>query len=397
MKLKAELKYILQIIRVYSPISRKDVAKKCQISIPKATNLINALEKAGIIAPLAGESSGGRIPQLLKIQDDLFFSAGIDIGSKYVRIGLFDMGGRMLAHSKQSHNIETPREITIDYLSKEIEVLSKKILVPYPKINTIGVGITGIVQEKEGKCLSLRNTPAWRGLDICNQLQLATKIKSVYVLDSVKAMAFAEMRFGKGREIQDFVVFNIGVGLGAGIIIGSELLSGERGTTGEVGHMHIRPSNELCVCGNYGCLEAIASGWALLRKCKKAIAEGVETSIGESKDLANLSVDDIIESAHHGDKFAITMLENMAKDLAVGIGSVINLLNPEKVILSGGVIRSAGNHLLEPLTRGVKSTVIPWLQKNIDISLSELGEWDAALGAATFAADKAIKEIFFEE
>jgi len=83
MKLKAELKDILEIIRVYCPISRKDVAKKCQISIPKATNLINALEKAGIIEPLAGESSGGRIPQLLKIQDDLFFSVGIDIGSKY--------------------------------------------------------------------------------------------------------------------------------------------------------------------------------------------------------------------------------------------------------------------------------------------------------------------------
>ncbi len=326
MKLKAELKNILQIMRVYSPISRKDVAEKCQISIPKATNLINALEKAGIIEQLAGKSSGGRIPQLLKIQDNLFFSVGIDIGSKYVRIGLFNMAGSLLGHSKQGHNIETPREITIDYLLKEIELLSKKISVPYSKINTIGVGITGIVQEKEGKCLSLRNTPAWRGIDISNQLKIATKIKSVYVLDSVKAMALAEMRFGKGRGIQDFVVFNIGVGLGAGIIIGGELLNGERGTTGEVGHMHIRLSNELCVCGNYGCLEAIASGWAILRKCKKAIAEGVETSIGEGKDIANLSVDDIIESAHHSDKVAITMLENMAKDLAVGIGSVINLL-----------------------------------------------------------------------
>ena len=213
------------------------------------------------------------------------------------------------------------------------------------------------------------------------------------VIDSVKAMTAAEQIYGKGKAVDDFILINIGIGLGAGIVVHGELLSGDRGTSGEIGHMHIRQSDDLCVCGNYGCLEAIASGWALLRKCKNAVREGVESSLADKKDIDSLTVSDIVEAANEGDKIAMMMVDAVAHDVALGIGSIINILNPEKVFLAGGLIRAAWPVMGDSLMRGVKSTVIPWLQKNIDISLSELGEWDGVLGGATLAADLFLSEL----
>jgi predicted NBD/HSP70 family sugar kinase len=204
-------------------------------------------------------------------------------------------------------------------------------------------------------------------------------------------MALSEQIHGKAGGLDDFILLNIGIGLGAGIVIGGRLLDGNRGTTGEIGHMHIRPSQTLCVCGNYGCLESIASGWAILRKCKNAIKEGVETNIGKDKELSQISVRDIIEAADAHDKIALTLLDSMAKDLSVGIGSVINLLNPEKIFLSGGLIQHAKDHMFDPLMRGVKSTVIPWLQNTIDIEISEQDEFSVVRGAAAMAFEKAIE------
>jgi glucokinase len=130
-----------------------------------------------------------------------------------------------------------------------------------------------------------------------------------------------------------------------------------------------------------------------LKKCKKALQEGVETSMGDANSAHALTVQDIIEAANGGDKIALVMMESIAKDLSVGIGAVINLLNPEKVFLAGGLIRHAGAIMLDPIRRGVKSSVIPWLQQNIDLQLSTIGEWDAVIGAATLATDSVIREL----
>ncbi len=393
MKLTQEFRDIVQIIRIHGAISKKELAEKCNVSIPKAASQIAHLEEQGYLQIINGASSGGRIPQLVKVKKELFYSLGIDISTEYTRMGIVDLDGQTTAQYQESHNIEVPREINLDILhARFIQLCSQAEIAP-SQVRGIGVGITGIIQEEKGICLSLRNTPMWKGFDVKGAFQNKFGIDNVLVVDSVKAMALAEKRFGGAGELLDFILFNIGIGLGAGIVVDGKLLSGARGTTGEIGHMHIRPSDDLCVCGNYGCLEAMASGWALLRKCKKALKEGVETTIGEGTDINSLSVKDIIKAANEGDKIAVMMIENTAKDLSIGIGSIINLLNPEKVFLAGGLIRHAEKIMMEPIQRGVRSAVIPWLQQNINIQLSEVGEWSAVRGAASMAIDTAVQAL----
>lgn len=392
MKQSADTRTILKLLAETGPLSRRDLAARCGMSLSKATNLVLTLEGAGFVETEQGSSSGGRIPQLTRLKPDLFFSAGFDIGTEYVRAALVDLGGAIKASLSWRHDIETPRNLPLSRLVGHLEELCDRADINPRRVESLGVGVTGIVHEKSGLCLSLRNTPLWKGLNVVGGLREATGVDKVMIMDSVRAMAVAEMLYGAGRSIDDFVLINIGIGLGAGIVLNGRLISGDRGTSGEFGHMHIRPSSELCVCGNYGCLEAIASGWAILRKCRNAIRHGVETGVGggESTDI---STADIIDAADRGDKFAMSILENMAKDLSVGIGSVINILNPEKIILSGGIIRHAEAHMLEPLTRGVKATVIPWLQQGIRLEVSSLGEWDTALGAAARAASNRIAAL----
>lgn len=393
MKLTQELRYIFQTIRIHGAISKKELAEKCKVSIPKATSQIAYLEKHGYLQPINGVSSGGRIPQLVKVKEKLFYSLGIDVGTEYMRMGIVNLDGHIVAQFVEGHNIEVPRKLTIETIHSQFTKLCAQAEIEPAQVQGIGVGITGIVQEQSGVCLSLRNTPTWKGFNIKEAMQNQFNIKNVLISDSVKAMALAEKRFGAARNLQDFILFNIGIGLGAGIVIGGKLLTGSRGTTGEIGHMHIRPSDDLCVCGNYGCLEAMASGWALLRKCKNALREGVETIIGEGIEINSLTVKDIIKAANEGDKIALMMIENIAKDLSTGIGSVINLLNPEKIFLAGGLIRHANQIMLDPIRRGVRSAVIPWLQQNINIQLSEVGEWDVVMGAASMAIDDAVQNL----
>lgn len=395
--LNNEEKILLKILKARTPLSRKEIAVMTGQSLTKTALMLRQLENRGIIEGFAGNSSGGRSPQLFKIKDDLCFAVGIDVGSEYLRMGLSNTNGEIISRYRHRYNIDKIRTISIDFLISKIHDLAKVAAVPYEKICAIGIGITGIVQEWEGKCLSLRNTPGWKDLNLSFLLSEASGIRHVSVMDSVKAMAYAEKIFGQCRDIDNFVLLNIGIGLGAGIVINGELLSGKQGTTGEIGHMHIRPSNELCVCGNYGCLEAIASGWALVKKSKKAILGGVETTIGTHHDKSSggspgsfpdINLTNIIIAAHNGDKFALTLLDTMSKDMAVGIGSLMNLLNLERIVLAGGLIRHAHTYMMDPLLREVKGTVIPWLTKHIDIRLSEIGEWDGVLGASSWAIER---------
>ncbi len=363
------------------------------MSLPKATGLIVALQDAGIVEPETGVSTGGRIPQILRIRRDLFYSVGIDVGTEYVRVALFDLRGAIQGSMAWKDNIEVSRDLPLAALGEAIQRVCADVQIPISRVKCMGIGITGILREKEGRCLFLRNTPQWKGLDVVGGMRKETGIDAVMIMDSVRSMTLAEERYGAARGLKDFVVFNLGIGLGVGIVVNGQLLSGDRGTNGEFGHMHIRTSHELCVCGNYGCLEASASGWAILRRCKEAIAIGVETSIGAGKEPSRITIAHIIEAADNGDKVASTMLENMADDLALGIGSIINILNPQKVILSGGTIRHAKKHMLEPMIRGVKTIVIPWLQQNIAIEVSQIGEWDTALGVSSEAAEMYIDQL----
>ena len=394
MRTKDHLREALLTINRTGGITKKELAEILQVSTPKAAEIIETLQQKNCIIQTEGESNGGRIPKMYMISESCGYIVGVDIGTEYIRLGIVNPSGEVKGTIERRFDIDTTRDLSEALFAEMLQDVLLRSGVSANHIVGVGIGITGIIHESKGVCLSLRNTPKWKGLHVVNLFKQLCHTEQVLLTDSVKAMAVAERMFGQAGNLDNFIVVNIGIGLGAGIVINGELLDGNRGTTGEIGHMHIRPSQTLCVCGNYGCLESIASGWAILKKCKNAIREGVETRIGREKELRNISVQDILEAADHGDKIAITLLESTAIDLGIGIGSVINLLNPQRIFLAGGLIQHGQNHMYGQLVRGVKSAVIPWLQETIDIEVSKLDQFSVVRGVSIMAFEKLVAAGF---
>jgi predicted NBD/HSP70 family sugar kinase len=161
--------------------------------------------------------------------------------------------------------------------------------------------------------------------------------------------------------------------------------------------MYIGGTNEICVCGNYGCLESIASGWAIVRRAKAAIERGVVTSMHDYIPTEkSIQIPDILHAAQHGDKLAVNLIEETANYLSLGISMLINLLDPQAIVITGGLADGAGDLLMKPLVNGVRAKTLPWLQQDIDIRQSQLGEYSAARGAATLAMDNTFTTLFSE-
>ena len=396
-KLSPSEKKLLDLIRINGAVSRLEISKLASISVTKVADATKNLDKKGFLQKRVGSSSGGRKPNLLKLKDDISFSMGIEIGTQNTRIVVTNVNGDIISDIKQYEPLKEKRTIALADIVKLGERTLKTINFKWQNLSSMGVGITGVIDEQNGKVLLLPNAPDWQNLEIVKGLKKETGVKNVYLTDNVRAMTLSENRYGSGKEFKNFILFYIGAGLGAGIIIDNKLLtgSGEKGIVGEIGHIYAGQNSDMCVCGNYGCLESIASGWAIVKKAKKAIASGVFTSMGALVSREeSIQIPDITNAALEGDKLAVNLIEETAAHLAVGISTLINLLNPEAIIIAGGFATRAGDLLVKPLLSGIKAKTLPWIRDDINIIQSELGEYIAARGAATFALDKSFDVLF---
>lgn len=394
-KLSPAERKVLNLIRVHGLLSRAQILQYTETSMTKIAYITEQLDQKGLVEKIKGTSSGGRSPNLLQVRNDLCFALGVEIGTQYLRAVIINANGDILGHAKIYEALQEKRNIAVQDLHELAFQALQAANVSWDAITGVGVGITGIVDENRGICLFLPNAPEWQNMPVVETFRETTGLQEIYVTDSVRGMAVSEGRYGACREVSNFIVIGVGVGLGAGIVIDKKILTGSRGVMGEFGHMYIGGTNEICVCGNYGCLESLASGWAVVRRAKEAIERGVVTSMHDYIDSEkSIQISDIIHVAKNGDKFAINLLEETANYLSLGFSMLINLLNPQMIVIAGGLAEGAGDLLMQPLVRGVRAKTLPWLQQDIHIRLSELGEYSAARGAATLAMDKTFEQLF---
>ena len=205
----------------------------------------------------------------------------------------------------------------------------------------------------------------------------------VVVDNVVRAMAMGELWFGAGRGLEIFFCIGLGYGIGSSIVIGKQIYSGSTGTSGEFGHMTIDKSGPLCDCGCYGCLEAIASANAISKQARFAISNGANSMMFDiiHGNLNDINAKVVFDAAKAGDSLANTIVNQVTVYLGIAISNVINLLDPQLIILGGGVSQ-AGDFLLNPLLDEVSRHVLP--VKEPHIVISSLGEDAVAIGAATF-------------
>ena len=380
---------VSSLIKEKGPISRADISKITKLTRATVSSIVGYLIKKDLIKEIGLISSGvGRKAILLNLNSKAYYSIGVDLGTLHTRVAIVDLIGTIERKIEYPTNYQQGKEKIIEQLIAAIHNIIKNSGIKWKKIAGIGVAAPGLV-DKKGTMLITTNL-GWKDTPLGDILKKEFHIP-VFVDNNVNAMALAEFEFGKNRGIKNFVFINVGVGIGAGVIINGELFHGESNCTGEIGHTTVDYNGPRCSCGNKGCLEIMASGSAIAKRAIKAIKEGAKSSIYKlsNYDLNQVSAEIVSEAANQGDKLGLNIMKETGEYLGTGVANIINLFNPELVIIGGGVAK-AGDLIFKSLKRTVQKRAFFVSAKVSKIIPESLGKDCAVIGAAI----PVIKEIF---
>lgn len=295
------------------------------------------------------------------------YAIGVDIGGTKVAIGIVNESRDIKEHSIIPTDLSISPYDMITKINTEIKNVIKKSMVSEKNIKGIGIGAPGPLDSKNGIITCPPNLPTW--LDIPVQKWVENEFTFPVKLENdANAAAFAEKWIGAGQSHDDFIYMTVSTGIGAGIIADGKLLHGRKGNAGDIGHMVIDPSFGQCTCGQYGCLEWIASGTAISREGSKIMDE-------------TLSTEQVFELYEKGQSEIVTYLDRVINVLGVACVSLINTFDTEKIIIGGGVSK-VGDTLFEPIRDYVGSYALNPDGRQTEIAPSKLEQNSGVIGAA---------------
>lgn len=369
---------VINIIRQRGPISRVDIARLTGLTQPTVTNITNKLMESNLIMEyMMGESSGGRRPVLLKINPEALNVIVIHISSNKLFAYLTDGDINVIKHdTAKIKNLN--KEQIIDMMNEYIEKYQNEAKAQLPGI---GVVVHGPVKAREGISIFAPNI-GWKNVPIKFIVEDKFHIPT-FVENDVRAMTLGEFYYGAARDVNNMVFIKVGYGVGSGIIMDGRLYRGVGDSAGEIGHTTIDVGGHQCGCGNYGCLEAMASENALVKTMVKSIKEGRDSMV---LDLAGGNLEDvtpeiIYEAAANGDILASRILRQIARYLGIAVANAINTFNPELIVIGGGITR-AKTFIEETMMDTVKSRALESCFQDVRISFSTMGDEATLKGAA---------------
>lgn len=263
----------------------------------------------------------------------------IDCGATNLKAAVVNREGLFLHKQRKP----TEAHLGISKVVKDLADLVKELSQGH-NIVAVALGIAGVVNAHNGIITQAPNLPGCIDFPIREELRhaLYPLDMPIYTENDVNAYALGEMWLGAGRELNSFICLTIGTGLGGGIILNKKLWRGEDGTAAEIGHMVIYPEGERCLCGNQGCLEAYVSAVALSRMVREAFEQGIETVLWEMAESKPEKVTPqlLYQTALQGDHFSNRVWEELGRILGIGLSNLINIFNPEAIILGGGIARA---------------------------------------------------------
>ncbi|SDL04524.1 ROK family transcriptional regulator [Halarsenatibacter silvermanii] len=395
---------ILQSIKIHDSISRIELAEEIDLNPSTITRLVKKLEKFNLVREIdLGKSRGGRRPVKLGIDESTYRVIGVDVGATEVIAVLINLAGEVL------HKIVLPieykeakREVEIspEVIEKSIEKLlstysEKERRQELENILGIGVGVHGLVDRDEGLSIFAPNF-GWRNINFKKKLTEKFRMKTI-IDNDVRVMALGEYWFGHGQNVDNLICINAGYGIGSGIIIEGELYRGHNSLAGEFGHTNVEKDGQLCSCGDYGCLETLASGPALVKRIRREIKRGMSSKIIEMTEgeLSEISGEMISAAARKDDELARRILKKAGNYLGMGIANLINIFDPELILIGGGVSR-AGPYIFAPLHETVARKT---MNSAPEIKKVQLGEDCGAVGAGVLVIEELFRrpETFMEE
>jgi predicted NBD/HSP70 family sugar kinase len=378
---------VLHLIWEQKKISRADIARRLSLSRSTVSEVVAMLLSTTLVAEAGvGASRGGRRPIVLEFQDEACPILGVDIGASHVSVVLTDLRGRVLQWEHRDHPVRADPEGTLALVLEFCRQCLKAWTGRRRQLVGIGVAVPSPVDPRHPERLSGVVLPAWRGGHWLEELRLQFGAP-VLVDNDANLGALAEHWWGAGRGLTDFAYIKMATGIGAGHMVGGRIYRGASGVAGEIGHLTIDSRGDTCLCGNRGCLATFVGTQALVAHASRLLAEFP----GSVLHRGELTITAIEEAALQDDPLATTVVQTAAGHLGVAVAGLLNLLNPEAVIL-GGRLSRLGERLLAPLRETVHRRTFVGSVAASEIRTSQLGPRDIAIGAATLVLDAALTE-----
>ena len=382
---------VFDLIRRKGPISRAEIARTIGLSIPTVMKITEEFSHKQFVQDVGkGESSGGKRPELLELIPDSKYIIGVGVGRSKTNVLMMNLAGEVFIREIMETGGTVVPEVWISRLIRVIENVIRESGLPEKRILGMGIGMPGILDEESGKVLFSPDFK-WENVDMLTPIRERFKM-DITIENANRALAMGEYYFGAGVDSRNFLVVNLGHGIGSAIMREGEFYRGSSGSSGEIGHIILEKNGPKCNCGNKGCLEAIASGNAIARDAKIAVLEGNASKIMElvNGDINRIEAKTVFEAAHLGDQMAIQITERAMQYIGIGLANYINLLDPDLIILFGG-LTNAGNIFLKKIKEVLRERQMKFAGRQVKLVISQMGENGTAVGSASLVLKKFIK------
>jgi len=383
-------KSILSLLYKGKPMSAPELAKRISVSLPTVFQLLNELITSGLVdARGTGASTGGRKPLMYGLAEESLFVISCDMGRYSAQMTLFNSHNQRVTPVRQVETHIDDADL-VSKLHNTAQELINEYNIPLEKVVGFGIDMPGLVDAN----LGINYTIKERSLQNVRERLQEKFTMYVYIDNDARMQAYGEYIFGKARDIRNAVVVNWSWGVGMGMIMNGKLYGGSTGFAGELSHIQMAEEGDLCICGKRGCLETVASANTILRLALEGLNTGKVTQLSAAfgENPEKLTPEDVILAARSGDEFSISLLNKVGLSLGKGLSVIIQLMNPEIIVLSGPLAR-ANQFVLTPIQQAINKFCLEKIVANTTIVTSDIDGQSGLLGSAAMV----YKHLFSEQ
>lgn len=368
---------VYKLIDLKGPISRIDLSKQSELAPASITKITRELMEAHLIheTTVQEATTRGRPAVGLQTNNEGWQFLSMRLGRGYLTIALHELGGDVLIDTKIDIH-ERDQDDVLARLLHEIDEFFQTYAEQLDRVTSIAVTLPGLVNSEQGIVLQMPHYNV-ENLALGPEIYKETGLP-VFIANDTRAWALAEKLFGNSQDNDNSVLISIHHGLGAGIILDGRVLQGRHGNIGELGHIQIDKQGKLCHCGNRGCLETVASSQAIREQVKERIAQGESSSL---EGIEDVTIEQICAAAAEGDPMAVEVIEQLGHYLGSAIAIVINLFNPEKILI-GGVVNQAKNVLYPAIQKCIEEQSLKVYHQDLELMESRFYKQATMPGAA---------------
>jgi glucokinase len=313
---------------------------------------------------------------------------GIDIGGTKTIVGLADEHGNLIDKKRLSTVLDLGREQMLDSINAAVWGLLGEYHMSSEDLNGIGVCCGGPVDRERGILLTSPNMPGWDNAPVAKIFSDEFNAPTWIDNDATSA-TLAELVFGAGMNVRNFVYFTVSTGIGGGIVIDRKVYHGSTGNAGEFGHQVVLPDGPACPCGNNGCLESMSSGSSIAKRARRECLDWPSTVLLHWVDgnPMLITAEHVSRGAAEGDEFSSYIWNQAMGYLGIGVANVVNALNPELVVIGGGVTK-AGDLLFDPVRQILEKRAVTGVSSVVGVVPAALGDDVCVMGAIVHAMQR---------